>query len=84
MRGLADLRSANTAFSLPPADCSFSRYTIAEFIAYHHAERPHLALGNLPPGMAKPPDELECLGPNDVIVRERLDGLLRHYERKAA
>ena len=48
------------------------------------AERPHLALGNLPPGLDKPPERVECLGPEDVVVRERLGGLLRHYERKAA
>jgi putative transposase len=59
------------------------RYIIAEFVAYYHTERPHLALGNLPPGMDKPPDEVECLGPDNVLVRERLGGLLRHYERKA-
>jgi hypothetical protein len=49
-----------------------------------YAERPHLSLGNLPPGLAKPPERVECLGPGDVVVRERLGGLLRHYQRKAA
>ena len=56
-------------------------------LQYHmgaYAERPHLSLGNLPPGLAKPPERVECLGPDDVVVRERLGGLLRHYERKVA
>jgi len=41
-------------------------------------------LGNVPPGLDTPPERVERLGPNDVVVRERLGGLLRHYERKAA
>jgi len=57
---------------------------ISEYVAHYHAERPHLALGNVPPGLDKPPERVECLGPEDVVVRERLGGLLRHYERKAA
>lgn len=60
------------------------RYIISEYVAHYHAERPHLATDNLPPLLAKPPDRVECLGPKDVVVRERLGGLLRHYERKAA
>ena len=47
------------------------------------AERPHLALGNVPPGRDTPPERVECLGPEGVVVRERLGGLLRHDERKA-
>jgi len=31
-----------------------------------------------------PPDPVECLGPEDVICRERLGGLLNHYQRKVA
>jgi hypothetical protein len=34
--------------------------------------------------MTIPPDPVERLGPKDVVVHERLGGLLRHYERKAA
>jgi hypothetical protein len=34
--------------------------------------------------MSHPPERVECLGANDVVVRERLGGLLRHYQRKAA
>jgi putative transposase len=60
------------------------RHIIGEYVAHYHAERPHLATDNLPPLLARPPDPVECLGPKDVVVRERLGGLLRHYERKAA
>jgi hypothetical protein len=34
--------------------------------------------------MDKPPDDVPVLGPNDVVRREWLGGLLAHYERKAA
>jgi len=60
------------------------RHIISEYVAHYHAERPHLALGNVPSGLDKPPERVECLGPDAVVVRERLGGLLRHYERKAA
>jgi putative transposase len=60
------------------------RHLIHEFVAYYHAERPHLATGNLPPLMTVPPDPIECLGPKDVVCHEQLGGLLRHYDRKAA
>lgn len=60
------------------------RYIIGEFIAYYHTERPHLACGNLPPSTLRPPELVDCLGPRDVAVHERLGGLLRHYQRKAA
>jgi len=60
------------------------RYLIAEYVAHYHTERPHLALGNLPPAMEKLPDDVGVLGPDDVVCHERLGGLLNHYQRKAA
>jgi len=60
------------------------RYLITEYVSHYHAERPHLATGNLPPSMDQPPNPLESVGPQDVVVHERLGGLLRHYECKAA
>jgi len=41
-------------------------------------------LNNLRIGVEKPPDPIELLGPEDVVCHERLGGLLKHYERKAA
>ena len=60
------------------------RYIISEYLAHYHAERPHLAAGNLPPMLGRPLEMVVCLGPKDVVARDRLGGLLRHYERKAA
>ena len=41
-------------------------------------------LGSPPPVLLKPPDAVESLGPADVFCYERLGGLLKHYQRKAA
>jgi putative transposase len=60
------------------------RYLIAEYVTHYHEERPHSALGNLPPAMEHQPKSVECLSPQDVVARERLGGLLKHYERKVA
>lgn len=60
------------------------RHVINEYVAHSNQERPHLATGNLPPRTGQPPDQTKRLGPEDVVVRERLGGLLRHYQRQAA
>ena len=61
------------------------RYLLEEWIAYYHSYRPHQGLGNVPISTALPPAEpLEGFRHQDVVCHERLGGLLRHYERKAA
>jgi putative transposase len=60
------------------------RHIIQEFVAYYNEQRPHSSRGYLPLSMDRPPDSVVCLGPGDVVCHERLGGLLRHYERKAA
>ncbi|MCC6679480.1 MAG: transposase [Phycisphaeraceae bacterium] len=53
-------------------------YLVSEYVAHYHKERPHQTLGNAPPmGLGLP-------GEGEVVCRERLGGLLRHYYRKAA
>lgn len=49
-----------------------------------HRFRPQKGLNNLRIGVDKPPDLVESLGPEDVGCHERLGGLLKHYEPKAA
>ncbi|MFA9478841.1 integrase core domain-containing protein [Phycisphaerales bacterium AB-hyl4] len=49
-----------------------------EYLVHYHEERPHQALGNAPPV------ELKVAQDGEVVCRERLGGLLRHYHRKAA
>jgi len=52
-------------------------------VRYYHTARLHRSLGDLPPEMAKPPDNMGTLGPDDVECHEWLGGLFKHYERKA-
>ena len=60
------------------------RHIVSEFVAHYHSERPHLAKDNLPPLIVKAPDAVDSLGPDSVACHERLGGLLKHYQRKAA
>jgi hypothetical protein len=60
------------------------RHIISEFVAHYHSERPHLSKDNLPPLIAQVPEEVDCLGPGYIVYQERLGGLLKHYQRKAA
>lgn len=55
-------------------------YIVSEFLAHYHEERPHQGNGNVPVlGM----DEHKGEG-NEIVCRERLGGLLKHSERRAA
>ena len=61
------------------------RRILSTWLEYYHNFRPHQGLGNVVPTMSeKPPDMEEVLGSGEVVCRQWLGGLLRHYERKAA
>jgi transposase InsO family protein len=51
-----------------------------EYVEHYHAERPHQAMENRPLTVtgAAPPST------GEIICRERLGGVLRHYQRAAA
>jgi len=53
-------------------------YIVREFLLHYHHERPHQGLGNVPLSGSPP------VGDGEVECRERLGGLLKHYERVAA
>lgn len=53
-------------------------HLVGEYVTHYHEERPHQALGNAPPTKLNPVNE------GEVVCRERLGGLLRHYHRRAA
>lgn len=59
-------------------------HLVREFVGYYHRHRPHQSLGNLPLGMTGPPADGPCIDPEQIVCRERLGGLLKHYERRAA
>jgi putative transposase len=57
-------------------------HVLAEYLTHYHEERPHQGKGNAPlvnTAPAPPPPET-----GEVVCRERLGGLLRHYYRVAA
>ena len=62
----------------------YLEHLIQEYLAYFHDERPHQGLGNRPPNQRRCPAEVTHLDLEEVVCRQRLGGLLRHYERRAA
>jgi putative transposase len=60
------------------------RYLVQEYLDYYHQFRPHQSKDNLPLTMAQPPTAVKGLGPEDVTCHEKLGGVLKYYERKAA
>jgi len=56
------------------------RYLVSEYVAYFNTERPHQAMDNclLTGSVEGAPAE------GEILCRERLGGLLRHYYRQAA
>ena len=59
-------------------------YLVQEYVRHFNAERPHSSLpGHLPPLVEKSPEPMIILDSEDVVCRQRLGGLLRHYARAA-
>ena len=59
-------------------------YLVSEYVAHYHTERPHQALDNRPLTGAPPPAESAPPASGEIVCRERLGGLLKHYIRSAA
>jgi len=55
------------------------RWVLTEYIEHYNHERPHQALGGLPPSPRDPPN-----GDATIVCKTRVGGLLRHYHREAA
>ena len=60
------------------------KYLVDEYLTYYHEERPHQGLGNRLPDESAVPPEIRRFGADEIVCHERLGGLLKHYERKAA
>lgn len=56
-------------------------HLVSEYVEHYHTERPHMGLGNVRPLETGPPS---ARGGGEIVCRERLGGVLRHYERVAA
>ncbi|HEY7711405.1 MAG TPA: integrase core domain-containing protein [Candidatus Entotheonella sp.] len=57
------------------------RHVLSEYVAHHHAERPHQGKGNV---ILFPVEKVESSPNSPVECRERLGGPLQYYQRKAA
>ena len=56
------------------------RHLVSSFVEHYNTERPHQGVGNVPLKIAGDVPTNE----GEIVCHERLGGLLRHYERKAA
>jgi putative transposase len=59
-------------------------YLVQEFVTHYHEDRPHQGLGNKLVRPGKPPPDDVIPGLQEIACRERLGGLLKSYERRAA
>jgi hypothetical protein len=55
-------------------------HLVREYVEHYHTERPHQGKGNVP--LTAPPASSTDLG--EIVFREQLGGMLRHYYRAAA
>jgi len=60
------------------------RFVIDSHVDHYLRFRPHQGLENLRIGEIEPPEKVDEVKPADLVCHERLSGLLKHYERKAA
>ena len=58
-------------------------YLMAEFTEYYNRERSHSSRENLPPVSLDMPEEQETVDLDEIIVDERLGGLIKSYRRAA-
>lgn len=59
-------------------------YLLSEFSVFYNGYRPHRNRDNLPLTMTKPPCKNGKFTIDDIVVEERLGGLLRHYRWREA
>jgi putative transposase len=59
-------------------------HIVSCYVDYYNTQRPHQGLDNRPLALAEPSTECESIAPAEVVRREWLGGLLKHYERRAA
>ena len=58
-------------------------YLVSEFTNYYNRERAHSSRENLPPTSLDPPEEQETIDLDEIVVDERLGGLIKSYRRAA-
>jgi putative transposase len=60
------------------------RYLVTEYTGWYNERRPHQGVGNRPLSVVASPEPLEEFVAEDIACEERLGGLLKHYQRRAA
>ena len=55
-----------------------------ECVVHYNEERPHRGLDNGIPVESEPAPEITRFSSDEIVCHERLGGLLKHYERRAA
>ena len=59
-------------------------HIVSSFVEYYNTLRPHQGLENVPLSGTVPEEQSVTVDPDEVICREWLGGVLKHYERRAA
>ncbi len=59
------------------------RHLLSELLAHYHRERCHQGRDNRPPLGSTPAEVPGPVRLDDLVSTERLDGLLKHYQRAA-
>jgi len=57
-------------------------YLVREYVEHYHTERPHQSKGNM--ALVAAPSAASAESAGEIVCRERLGGVLRHYYRAAA
>jgi len=59
-------------------------HIVSEYLTYYNELRPHQGVENVPLTGTVPEQQTASIDPDEIVCREWLGGVLKHYERKAA
>jgi putative transposase len=59
-------------------------HIVSEFVSYYNTLRPHQGVENVPLAGTVPEEQSATVDPDEIVCKEWLGGVLKHYERKAA
>ncbi|MDA7528180.1 integrase core domain-containing protein, partial [bacterium] len=59
-------------------------HIVSSFVDYYNMHRPHQGLENVPLSGTVPEEQTSVVDPDEVVCKEWLGGVLKHYERRAA
>ena len=59
-------------------------HIVSSFVEYYNTLRPHQGVENVPLSGSVPEEQSVTVNPGEIVCREWLGGVLKHYERRAA